>query len=154
MGTLAATVVLVGAAGAASGSTHRGRPAHGPFDRSYVIAALATPTGHSPIRTLSEVEVWFGRDRQRSGRLVRGMGWNAHCNTIGGRFRFHAHRLVPFELSETLLGCESAAEREDRWLGRFFDARPRWAIHHGHLTLRAPLGTMTLRPGAALPGPP
>lgn len=152
VGILATITALIGA-GAANGSTDRARRDHGPFDRSYVIAALSTPTGRSPIRTLRDVEISFASRRVRA-HVVRSIGWSAHCNSIGGKLRLRAHRLISFEVVSTLIGCEPAAEREDRWLGRFFGTRPHWALRGDRLVLRGSLGTMTLRPGTAPPGPP
>lgn len=148
----AAVAVLIGA-GAADGSAHRDRSGHGPFDRTYVVAALSTPAGSSPLRALGQVEVSFG-SRRVDGRIVRRIGWSAHCNSVGGKLRLDAHRLVPFELVQTLIGCEPAAEREDRWLARFFESRPHWGVQAPRLRLRSSLGTMTLRPRTASPGPP
>lgn len=154
-------IAMVAGSGGASGAVPAGSGIHkyrgltgGLFDRQYVIASVAMHSGRNPIRDGAEVEIWFSRRKTRAGGVARSMGWSAHCNSTGGGLRIRARHLIPVEPAQTLIGCEAAAEREDRWLSRFFLIRPRWAIRRERLTLVTLFAVVTLSPGSAPPGPP
>lgn len=111
-------------------------------NKSFVVVSLRDRNGPKPpIARPESVRVSFTLVRS----LHRALSWQARCNGYSYRLRTASNRLVTSEEINTLMACPGRPSREDAWLDDFFEARPRWRLWHGHLTLVAGKRVMRLR---------
>lgn len=102
-----------------------------PWGRTYRAETIHQVGGRSPIAEPFLVEVSIGRGAPPT------IGWGARCNDFSAPLRITAARLIPGQIVATAEECRSARlEREDEWLGFFFESDPRWDLDGTRLTLR------------------
>jgi heat shock protein HslJ len=142
------------------------------------LAACSSGPGASPSLSTVDVQGLAGRtflsvavtDGGADHQLVNGtrirldvrdadFSASAGCNTIGGRYRIEAGRLVVDQLATTDMGCPGALGAQDEWLARFLGAGP--TIHLDGNALDLSTGSIVIRlmdrrivdPDRALVGP-
>jgi hypothetical protein len=152
----ALAALLSGCGGSTGASTAPASPnpkhrpaAHALFERSYVVAAAHRASGPDPFREDDSAGVLIWQVRVHPDTFSHSISWGAGCNDMNADLKTEPHRLRLHGGSETTIGCQEWAEREDDWFSRFLRADPFWRGSHGRLILHNRLGTVTLKPGRA-----
>jgi heat shock protein HslJ len=152
-----ATIALGGAGCGGSGGSETGTPPHTeptstapspaanhPDDlwgRAFAASSLTEGGKPRPVVGRHGITVTFDRSRTR-----RMLYWDAGCNRFGARLEITAtelHDVGP--TAGTLVGCEPQLEKQDRWLGNFFESGPRWRLTGSRLTLTSDGAVIELR---------
>lgn len=100
------------------------------WGREFVAAFVKGIDGKQPpFAQPGDIQVSFSKGH------AQGIGWKANCNSFGANVQIRADRLKVTGVVGTRIGCPPVTAREDRWLGHFFEADPKWRWRGTHLTL-------------------
>jgi hypothetical protein len=117
--------------------------------RDYVAMSVGNGEKRTPFSRARNITFSLS---DRSGDEVapgRWIGWEAGCNSAGGRVRVGPHRFFVGLISTTAVGCPPRENREDFWLYKFFESNPHWRLSKGYLILRSGTKVIRLAPDAA-----
>lgn len=103
----------------------------GLWERDFVSSAVVEEGKPRPLVPGSRIDLDF------TGPKDSGIGWNAGCNGHGAPVQISAEKLHLGPIAGTLMGCQSALEKQDDWLAEFFESNPTWELEGNRLTLVA-----------------
>ncbi len=131
---LAALVLLTAACGeepAGPAGPGDDRAREGPealWGRTFLSVAVTEDGAERALVEGTRIELSFDDDG-------RNLGAHAGCNHMGAEVEIDGERLRVGDIAQTLIGCPSDLEEQDRWLDGFLRSDPRWSLAGDALTL-------------------
>jgi heat shock protein HslJ len=111
------------------------------WGRAFTASSVTEGGKPRPVVGRHGITVTFDRSRTR-----RMLYWDAGCNRFGARVEITATELHDVGTTAgTLVGCEPQLEKQDRWLGNFFESGPGWRLTGSQLTLTSDRAVIEFR---------